>query len=80
VLAVLAVLTDTRARSARSALMNVCIKANEVELALDVYQQMLSEGCIPNLVTYNILVDVYARAGRWKDAVDVLNQLFSQVG
>lgn len=33
-----------------SALMNVCIKSNEVQLAQDVYQQMLAEGCTPNLV------------------------------
>jgi pentatricopeptide repeat protein len=34
-----------------SALMNVCIKGNELDLALDVYRQMLAEGCTPNLVT-----------------------------
>jgi pentatricopeptide repeat protein len=33
-----------------SALMNVCIKANELDLAQDVYKQMLEEGCSPNLV------------------------------
>lgn len=33
-----------------SALMNVCIKANELDLAQDVYKQMLDEGCSPNLV------------------------------
>ena len=33
-----------------SALMNVCIKANELDLAEDVYKQMVDEGCIPNLV------------------------------
>ena len=27
--------------------------ANEMELALDVYRQMLAEGCAPNLVTYS---------------------------
>lgn len=35
----------------RSALMNVCIKANELDLAQDVYKQMLEEGCAPNLVS-----------------------------
>lgn len=34
-----------------SALMNVCIKANELDLAQDVYKQMLEEGCAPNLVS-----------------------------
>ena len=36
----------------------VCIKANELELALDVFSQLLREGCTPNLVTFNILIDV----------------------
>ncbi len=36
----------------------VCIKANELDLALDVFSQLLREGCTPNLVTYNILIDV----------------------
>lgn len=36
----------------------MCIKAGELDLALDVFQQLLREGCTPNLVTYNILIDV----------------------
>ena len=36
----------------------MCIKANELDLALDVFSQLLREGCTPNLVTYNILIDV----------------------
>jgi len=36
----------------------VCIKTGELDLALDVFQQLLREGCTPNLVTYNILIDV----------------------
>jgi len=35
--------------------MNVCIKANELGLGQDVFQQMLAEGISPNLVTFNIL-------------------------
>lgn len=41
-----------------TALLTVCIKANELDLALDVFAQLLEEGCTPNLVTYNILIDV----------------------
>lgn len=36
----------------------MCIKTGELDLALDVFQQLLREGCTPNLVTYNILIDV----------------------
>lgn len=62
-----------------SALMNVCIKANELELAQDVYKQMLDEGCTPNLVTYNILIDVYVKKGQWEEAVKVLDTIEKQV-
>jgi pentatricopeptide repeat domain-containing protein 1 len=36
-----------------SALMNVAIKAGQLQQALAVYGQMLAEGCTPNVVTYN---------------------------
>jgi pentatricopeptide repeat domain-containing protein 1 len=63
-----------------SALMNVCIKANELGLALDVFNQLLREGCTPNLVTFNTLIDVYGKTGQWEEAVKVLDALQSQVG
>lgn len=62
-----------------SALLNVCLKANELDLSLDVYAQMLAEGCTPNLVTYNTLLDIYNKAGRWVDALNVLELLQHQV-
>eukprot|EP00775_Hariotina_reticulata_P007913 gene7913-8109_t len=63
-----------------SALLNVCLKANELDLSLDVYAQMLAEGCTPNLVTYNTLLDIYNKAGRWVDALNVLELLQHQYG
>lgn len=63
-----------------SALLNVCLKANELDLSMDVYAQMLQEGCTPNLVTYNTLLDIYNKAGRWMDALNVLELLQHQVG
>ena len=36
----------------------VCIKAGDLALALDVFKEMNEKGCTPNLVTYNILIDV----------------------
>eukprot|EP00803_Ostreobium_quekettii_P008666 evm.model.scf_2275.1 EVM.evm.TU.scf_2275.1 scf_2275:4097-7404(+) len=61
-----------------TALMNVCIKANEMDLALDVYHQMLREGCTPNLVTYNTLIDIYGKTGQWARAIEVLDTLDRQ--
>jgi pentatricopeptide repeat protein len=62
-----------------AAVQNVCIKANELDLAQDVYKQMLAEGCAPNLVTYNILIDVYVKKGQWEEAVKILDTLEQQV-
>ncbi|KAF8072999.1 pentatricopeptide repeat-containing protein [Scenedesmus sp. PABB004] len=52
--------------------------ANELDLGLDVYAQMLAEGCAPNLVTFNTLLDIHHKAGRWGDAVAILDQLRHQ--
>lgn len=60
--------------------MNVCIKSNEVGLAQEVYAQMRAEGCTPNLVTYNTLIDLYVKTGQWQEAVRVLDTLDEQVG
>lgn len=54
-------------------------QANELELAIDVYKSLLSEGCTPNLVTFNTLIEVYSKTGAWQDAVSVLDALEAQV-
>ena len=41
--------------------------------------QMLSAGLQPNLVTYNTLLEVYAKRGMWREAVGVLDTLEQQV-
>jgi pentatricopeptide repeat protein len=55
------------------------MQANELDLALDVYRQLLQDGCTPNLVTYNILIDVHGKTGQWQEAVKVLDALDLQV-
>ena len=37
------------------------------------------EGCQPNVVTYNTLIDVYGKMGRWEDAVQVLDDMTDKV-
>ena len=54
------------------------MQANELELAIDVYKSLLSEGCTPNLVTFNTLIEVYSKTGAWQDAVSVLDALEAQ--
>jgi len=52
--------------------------AGELDLALDVYRQMQNEGCTPNLVTYNTLIDVHGKTGAWEDAIAVLDAVEKQ--
>jgi pentatricopeptide repeat protein len=59
--------------------LDVDMQANELELALDVYGQLIQDGCTPNLVTYNILIDVHGKTGQWQEAVKVLDALDLQV-
>ena len=44
------------------------------------YDQLLAEGCAPNLVTFNILIDIHGKCGRWDKAVEVLDALQALVG
>ncbi len=42
------------------------------------YKSLLSEGCTPNLVTFNTLIEVYSKTNAWQDAVSVLDALEAQ--
>ena len=37
------------------------------------------EGCQPNVVTYNTLIDVYGKMGCWQEAVQVLDDMTAKV-
>ena len=37
------------------------------------------EGCRPNIVTYNTLIDVYGKMGEWQAAVKVLDEMTTEV-
>jgi pentatricopeptide repeat protein len=41
---------------------------------------MLDEGCTPNLVTFNTLIDLYVKTGQWQEAIGVLDTLEEHVG
>lgn len=58
-----------------SALMNVAIKSGQLQKALEVYHEMLREGCTPNVVTYNTLIDVYGKTGQWQEALRVIETM-----
>ncbi len=62
-----------------TALMNVCIKCGKCQLALETYHQMRQDGCTPNVVTYNTLIDVYGKMQQWEQAVKVLTLMKNEV-
>jgi pentatricopeptide repeat protein len=55
--------------------MNVCIKCGQLQQALAVYRSMQADGCAPNVVTYNTLIDVYGKTGQWSEALAVLGRM-----
>lgn len=55
--------------------MNVAIKSGQLQKALEVYNEMLREGCTPNVVTYNTLIDVYGKTGQWQEALRVIDTM-----
>ena len=63
-----------------SALMNVCIKAGQYQRALEVYTiDMQAERCMPNVVTYNTLIDLYGKTGQCGEAARVLDKMRAEV-
>lgn len=60
-------------------LQNVCIKCGKLSLALDTYNSMRAASCVPNVVTYNTLVDVYGKLGQWERAIHVLDLMKHEV-
>ena len=59
--------------------MNVCIKCGRCPLALETYHKMRQDGCAPNVVTFNTLIDVYGKMGQWEQAVKVLSIMKGEV-
>ncbi|KAK9846531.1 hypothetical protein WJX81_006057 [Elliptochloris bilobata] len=47
----------------------------DCQTALSVFGFMTQQGCMPNVVTYNTLVDVYGKMGDWERAVGVLDNM-----
>lgn len=53
-------------------------KTDKIEMACQLFDEMLAEGCSPNIVTYNILLDSLERCGRTAEAVDLYVKLKQQ--
>ena len=71
--------TPTQPHISYTALMNVCIKCGKLPAALDIFAAMQAEGCAPNVVTFNTLIDVYGKLGQWEAALGVLRAMRAEV-
>jgi len=56
-------------------IITACSRAKEVGMAKNLLVRMKKEGIKPSIVTYNSLLSACASSDRWKDAMNVLDQL-----
>lgn len=57
----------------------MCVQCGKLPMALDIYNTMKAVGCVPNVVTFNTLVDVYGKLGQWEKAVQVIDVMKHEV-
>jgi pentatricopeptide repeat protein len=55
-------------------------QCGKMSSALDIFDSMRAEGCTPNVVTYNTLIDVHGKLGQWDRAIGVIKLMRSEVG
>ena len=85
VAAALALLEEMRERGIpRSAqvyatIMGLCVRADQLQNALAMYDAMLAEGLEPPLIAYHTLIDAYGQLRQWQSAVAVLDMVASKV-
>nr|GEW37808.1 hypothetical protein [Tanacetum cinerariifolium] len=44
-------------------------------MAREIYREMISDGCRPDIVTYGIMVDILCKAGRVDEAIDIIKDM-----
>jgi pentatricopeptide repeat protein len=54
-------------------------QCGKMALALEVFNAMRAEGCTPNVVTYNTLIDVHGKLGQWDAAIGVIKLMRAEV-
>ena len=50
-------------------------KAQVIDRAEGVFQQMTDKGVKPNIVTYNCLIHGYLSIGKWKEVIQMLKEM-----
>eukprot|EP00441_Pelagodinium_beii_P025180 CAMPEP_0197653212 /NCGR_PEP_ID=MMETSP1338-20131121/34918_1 /TAXON_ID=43686 ORGANISM="Pelagodinium beii, Strain RCC1491" /NCGR_SAMPLE_ID=MMETSP1338 /ASSEMBLY_ACC=CAM_ASM_000754 /LENGTH=631 /DNA_ID=CAMNT_0043228247 /DNA_START=110 /DNA_END=2005 /DNA_ORIENTATION=- len=60
-------------------LLGGCTKESDVDLAQELYDEMISSQVKPSVATYSILIRLYVQCKRWDEAVNLLrNEVSSQ--
>lgn len=62
-----------------TALMSVCMKANEVETVGDIYEDFCEAGFQPSVVTNKIAIEAYCRTRRWDKAYQAFARIEARV-
>lgn len=68
-------LTDGRDSVSWNSMISAYVNAGCIGLALDLLMSMESDGCKPDLVTWNIVMDGYSRAGLCDEALMIFDQI-----
>jgi pentatricopeptide repeat protein len=63
-----------------NAVLNACSKAREDIQARNLLVQMRKQGIKPNILSFNYVISASANAGRWKEALSVLDQCHREPG
>lgn len=54
-----------------------CCSGGHWEKASECFQQMLSQGCAPDAITYSALITALERGGQWRRALQAFTQMTS---
>lgn len=58
--------------------LGVCFTGGQWDKANEVLEQMTSQSCMPDVVTYTALISAYERGGRWQSALQVFHKMCVQ--
>lgn len=61
-------------------LMDGCVKANDINAGVGLFEEMIQSGMQPSAITHSILARLYQRAGYQDDAIEAVAHLYQQHG
>ena len=60
-------------------IMALCVRADQLQNAVTMYEAMCSEQLEPTLVSYHTLIDAYGQLRQWENALAVLDIVSTKV-